>query len=121
MRNAKDPAEKSPKLKIVVAVVLLVAAGGAAWWAATKGEGEQFERAAICTQCGHECVIKVGAAAGMEDWPKECPACHQKHLYLFERCPNCGHPMPLMDPKTGGFGFPTTCPKCKALNSQSMT
>ena len=121
MSNANNSSEGPSKAKLIGAIVLLVAAGGAAWWAATKGEDERFDRPAVCTQCAHECIIKVGPAAGEEEWPKECPSCHQKHLYLCQKCPKCGKPMPLMDPATGGFGTPTACPNCKARNWESST
>jgi DNA-directed RNA polymerase subunit RPC12/RpoP len=98
--------------KAAVALVLVMAAGAAAWWLATGREGGA-SAPAICTQCGAEQMVKIGDAPGQEEWPRECPRCRSKHLYMARKCEKCGKPIPFKDPQAEKFGLPGQCPFCK--------
>jgi DNA-directed RNA polymerase subunit RPC12/RpoP len=90
-----------------------VVACATTWWV-TRGEsGERFSVPAICTQCGAEQTVKVGDAPGQEQWPRECPRCHTKHLYMAKKCARCGKLIPFKDPEAEKLGSPDQCPFCK--------
>jgi predicted RNA-binding Zn-ribbon protein involved in translation (DUF1610 family) len=117
-----ESSENGQRWQIILLIVLVVAAAGAAWRAAVSMRGEQFEqRAVACAHCGYEGALKVSASAPTESWPRECPQCHEKQLYLYRRCPACGKPILLKDPKEDKYGYPTECPHCKAQDWSRKT
>jgi hypothetical protein len=98
--------------KAVVALLLVLAAGGLVWWLAGGGDA-RASVPATCTQCGGEQTVKVGDAPAEEEWPRECPRCHTKHLYMARKCVKCGKSIPYKDPRAEEFGLPGECPFCK--------
>ena len=114
MKVARENSENGQRWKIILLIVLVVAAAGAAWRAAVSMRGERFERAVACAQCGYEGAVEVGEGPSREQWPRECPKCHQKQLYMYHRCPACGKPILMKDPNADKYGNPSLCPYCKA-------
>ena len=98
--------------KWAAALLLVVAAGAATWWF-TRGGEARAAVPAICTQCGAEQTVKVGDAPGQEEWPRECPQCRAKHLYMARKCAKCGKLMPFKDAQAEKFGLPVECPFCR--------
>jgi hypothetical protein len=110
----QTPGDKeSRSWKTVATVILVVAVAAVAWWTSARGGDERVSFPAICTQCGDEQTVKVGDAPGQEQWPRECPRCHAKHLYMATKCEKCRKLIPFKDPNAEKFGLPVQCPSCK--------
>jgi len=78
---------------------------------APTSQGEH-ETPVICTRCQARHTLYLASEAKGESWPKQCPSCKRWTLYACENCKQCGAPVPLMDARTRGFGYPPLCPKC---------
>jgi DNA-directed RNA polymerase subunit RPC12/RpoP len=110
----REPADETGRpWKTVAALVLLAGAGVTVWWMSARGSDARVPFPAICTQCGAEQTTRVGDAPGQEDWPRECPQCHAKRLYMARKCPKCGKLVPFKDPNAEQFGQANQCPSCK--------
>lgn len=95
------------------ALIFIVAAGAASWWLWARGGTETTPVPAICLQCGADQTVQVGDAPGLEEWPRECPQCRAKRLYMARNCTACGKPIPFKDPTAEKFGSPQECPFCR--------
>jgi hypothetical protein len=93
-------------IAVVLAVVAFRFLGG-------REDEAKSELPAVCVACGEEAKTLVGATPGLEEWPRECPKCHKRQLYLGDRCGRCNRLIPQKDPKGEGFGQPEACPHCK--------
>lgn len=71
------------------------------------------ETPVLCTRCNTTNVLHLARPAGEESWPKKCPSCSRSGAYACMACPSCRAPVPLVDPRTRGFGRPAACPGCK--------
>ena len=60
----------------------------------------------VCLECGKTAALELTKYAGQETWPKECPAGRKLAVYAYTPCSQCGKPVPLKDPQTGGYGRP---------------
>jgi DNA-directed RNA polymerase subunit RPC12/RpoP len=98
--------------KAPAALILLVAAAATTWWVTRGANGGPVVVPAVCTQCGTEQTVKIGDAPGQEEWPRECPHCHTKHLYMAKKCTKCGKLIPFKAPDAEKFGQPDRCPWC---------
>lgn len=95
-----------------------VVLGASAWWSRRGTVDTRVDAMVVCARCGHEGTIKVGDTPGDEEWPRACPGCHQKSLYMGLPCTACGKTIPLKDPQAERFGHPETCPHCRASGAQ---
>jgi hypothetical protein len=93
--------------------LLALMAGLAVWMGLRKGGEPPPKAPVVCLACGYTGTVVVGDAPGQEEWPRECPKCHAKRLYMSRPCPYCGRPLPFKDPKAEKFGEPSECPACK--------
>ena len=99
--------------KTIALFLVVILAGGIAWWKAGGGsEGEGRAMPVACSACGFEGQVNVGPIPASEEWPRECPKCHKKHIYPARPCPHCRKPIPLKDPNAEKFGTPERCPSC---------
>lgn len=100
----------------ILAGVIVVA--GIVWWLTGRGANteEQVTSPVVCLDCGYEGSVPVGETPSLEEWPRECPNCHKKTLYMSLRCRYCGKPIPMKDPNAEKFGAPDRCPHCKVGN-----
>jgi hypothetical protein len=108
-------AEKGGTWKTVSLIVLLVALAGVVTWTSFGGgdDSPPVQSPAICLGCNQTGSVTVSATPGLEEWPRECPKCHAKKLYLSRPCPRCKAPLAFKDPNSEKFGEPTICPHCK--------
>ena len=68
----------------------------------------------VCLSCKSLGNLTIDKPVREEPWPKPCPSCKKVAVYAYRKlCGNCSEPVPLKDPATGGFGYPTRCPSCK--------
>lgn len=81
----------------------------------------RHETPVLCTRCNTTNVLHLARPAGEESWPKKCPSCSRSGAYASETCPSCGAPVPLVDPRTRGYGRPTACPGCGKSMQASPT
>lgn len=94
-------------------IVVLIAAAGTTVWMWTRGGAEQAHAPAVCLACDYTGTVAIGDAPGQEEWPRECPKCRAKRLYMSRPCQYCGRPLPFKDPSAEKFGEPQECPACK--------
>jgi len=105
--------EGQSRRKTSALILVIVAAGAASLWlVAFRGGDELTAVPAVCTECGDEQTVEVGEAPGLEEWPRECPKCGAKNLYMARECPNCRRLIPYKDPEAEKFGIPELCPFC---------
>jgi hypothetical protein len=106
--------EKGGAWKIAGLLLLVLAGAGVATWASLRDRaGKAVQADAVCLGCGEVSTVKVGDTPGQEEWPRPCPKCRQKQLYLSRPCPRCGKPLAFKDPAGEKFGQPKECPHCK--------
>ena len=98
--------------KTVALLLVVLVAVGYTWRRVTSPEVEGRAMPVVCSACGFRGTINVGPTPGSEEWPRECPDCHKKHLYPARPCPSCGKPIPMKDPNAEKFGYPDRCPSC---------
>ena len=94
-------------------LLALVAAGVATWASLGGGSGDRVKAEAVCLGCNGTSTVEVGDAPGLEEWPRPCPKCRAKRMYLSRPCPRCGKPLAFKDPASAKFGQPKECPHCK--------
>jgi hypothetical protein len=105
--------EKPSPWKVIVLLLVIAAGIVLAWWRATGPSGVLRDMPAACSKCGFAGTTKVGDTPKTEEWPRECPQCHEKHFYLAGRCPLCKKFIPMKDPEAEKLGTPRECPSCK--------
>lgn len=74
--------------------------------------GQTQPTTVVCIECGKTSTIELTKYESQDTWPKECPSCHKHAVYACTPCSQCGKPVPMKDPQTGGYGAPATCPNC---------
>lgn len=94
-------------------LLVLVIAGIATWASLSGGSGAVAQADAVCLGCSAVSSIAVGDTPGREEWPRACPKCHARKLYMSRPCPRCGKPVAFKDPAGEKFGQPSECPHCK--------
>lgn len=112
MTNAPDSSPVwSRRLAILVAIAIILA--GVSWWVWSGNQVASTQHPAVCAECGHESEVAVGASPSLEEWPRQCPNCGKKSLYLGVPCRRCKRLIPMKDPSAERFGTPDKCPWCK--------
>ncbi len=104
---------KNSRWKVIAGGVLVLAVVFAAWWSGKNPADAYVDSPAICAHCHVESTVKVGETPAQEEWPRTCPSCNHKALYLAGTCSACGKNFPLKAPDGERFGYPEQCPHCR--------
>ncbi len=99
-----------PYASIAVVLVLLMLIGCRQKAAVPEGGSQPVS--VVCTACQMTGTLSLPKYAADETWPKPCSRCQKQAVYAYINCSRCGRPVPLKDPRTGGFGYPRLCPNC---------
>jgi hypothetical protein len=79
-----------------------------------KVAAESRDVRTVCLECRQTGTARITGPLEQQTWPRACPACSKPAAYpAGNPCINCGKPVPLRDPATGGYGYPPRCPFCK--------
>jgi hypothetical protein len=95
-----------------VLVLSLLAFNGCKQKAAVP-EGGAYSASVVCTDCKATGTLSLRMYPADDTWPKECATCKKPAVYPYISCSQCGRPVPLKKPQTGGYGYPRVCPHCQ--------